>query len=111
MYYLISIKVYNIMGWKCMLVAQMIYRPKFPPPVGRSLVDKKLSAIQTLAVICTQLEQDASAEKIKESLDLEDNTFSFYVEFALESKWLVRNENGKYKITITGKEFISSILS
>lgn len=102
------------MGWKCMLVAQrlsqMIYRLKFLP-FGRALVSKKLSAIQTLAVICTELEQGASEEKIKENLELEDKTFSFYVEFAFENKWLIKAEKGKYQITITGKEFISSVLS
>ena len=75
------------------------------------LVPEKLSAIKTLAIICSQLEQGASEEKIKESLDLEPKTFSFYVEFALENKWLIRHEYGKYETTAIGKEFISSIQS
>jgi predicted transcriptional regulator len=74
-------------------------------------VGKRLSAIQTRAVICTELEQGVPEEKIKENLELEDKTFSFYVEFAFENKWLIKAEKGKYQTTTTGKEFIRSVLS
>jgi predicted transcriptional regulator len=49
-------------------------------------------------------------KKKSEYLDLEDDEFSSYVEFALENNW-INKESGKYTITNYGKEFISELRS
>ena len=75
---------------------------------------EKRSPLQTIAIICIKLEQGISEEKIKVDLDLneyDDNLFSFCVEFALENNFLIKQEKGKYAITNTGKEFVSSFQS
>ena len=41
-----------------------------------------------------------------EYLDIEDDLFTFCVEFALENNLIIR-QDGRFKITIYGKEFIS----
>ena len=71
------------------------------------------SPLQTIAFICIKLDQGVSEEKIKKDLDLDedDDLFSFCVEFALENSFLIKQENGKYAITNTGKEFISAFPS
>jgi hypothetical protein len=67
------------------------------------------SPLQTIALICTKLDQGVSKDKIRLDLDLDDDDlFSFCVEFALENNFLIKQENGKYAITNTGKEFISA---
>ena len=47
-----------------------------------------------------------SEEKIMEYLDIEDELFIFCVEFALENNLIIR-QDGRFKITFCGKEFIS----
>ena len=67
---------------------------------------KKQSPLNIIAIICTKLEQGVPEEDIRKSLDLE-NEFLFYVEFALENNWIVKVEDGRYKLTAYGKEFVS----
>ena len=62
---------------------------------------------QTIAVICVKLDQGEPEEKIREYLDIEDELFSFCVEFALENNLIIKQEDGRYKITSYGKEFAS----
>ena len=57
-------------------------------------------------MICTKLEQGVPEEDIRKSLDLE-NEFLSYVEFALENNWIVKVEDGRYKLTAYGEEFVS----
>ena len=75
---------------------------------------EKRSSLQTIAIVCTKLEQGVSEEEIRKFLD-RDNEYAsdflnFYIEFALENSWLIKDENGKYKITKYGNEFISVFL-
>ena len=77
-------------------------------------MSEKRSPLQTIAYICIKLDQDISEEKIKKELDLDeydDNLFSFCVEFALENNLLIKQEKGKYAITNSGKEFVSTFQS
>jgi hypothetical protein len=76
---------------------------------------EKRSSLQTIAIVCTQLEQGVSEEEIRKFLD-RDNEYAsdflkFYIEFALENSWLIKDESGKYKMTKYGNEFISVFLS
>ena len=73
---------------------------------GRPLVPEKRSPLQTIAVVCVKLDQGKSEENIMEYLDIEDDLFTFCVEFALENNLMIR-QDGRFKITICGKEFIS----
>jgi hypothetical protein len=75
---------------------------------------EKRSSLQTIAIVCTKLEQGVSEEEIRKFLD-RDNEYAsdflkFYIEFALENSWLIKDESGKYKITKYGNEFISVFL-
>ena len=65
------------------------------------------SPLQIIAVICVKLDQGEPEEKIREYLDIEDELFAFCVEFALENNLIVKQEDGRYKITRYGKEFAS----
>ena len=65
------------------------------------------SPLQIIAVICVKLDQGEPEEKIREYLDIEDELFTFCIEFALENNLIVKQEDGKYKITRYGKEFAS----
>ena len=72
---------------------------------------EKRSPLQTLALICTKLDQGDSEEKIKLDLDFDEydhNLFLFCVEFALENNFLIKEVNGKYSITNSGKEFTNA---
>ncbi len=69
---------------------------------------EKRSPLQTMAVVCVKLDQGESEDKIREYLDIEDELFTFCVEFALENNFIIKQEDGRYKITISGKEFISA---
>jgi hypothetical protein len=71
-------------------------------------VPERLSPLQTIAVVLTKLDQGASEEKIKESLDLEHDLFSFCVEFSLENNFVIKQEDGTYAITLSGKAFVSA---
>ena len=62
------------------------------------------SPLQTIAVICVKLDQGEPEEKIREYLDIEDELFTFCIEFALENNLIVKQEDGRYKITLYGKE-------
>jgi hypothetical protein len=75
---------------------------------------EKRSSLQTIAIVCTKLEQGVSEEEIRKFLD-RDNEYAsdflkFYIEFAQENSWLIKDESGKYKITKYGNEFISVFL-
>jgi hypothetical protein len=70
-------------------------------------VPEKRSPLQTIALICVKLDEGESEEKIMEYLDIEDDLFIFCVEFALENNLMVR-QDGRFKITVAGKEFISA---
>ncbi len=70
----------------------------------------KQSPLYIIAVICTKLVQGVPEEDIRKSLDLE-NDFLSYVEFALENNWIIKQEDGRYKLTNYGKEFVSEFRS
>ena len=57
------------------------------------------SPLQIIAVICVKLDQGEPEEKIREYLDIEDELFTFCIEFALENNLIVKQEDGRYKIT------------
>jgi predicted transcriptional regulator len=69
---------------------------------------EKRSTLQIIASNCTKLQEGASEEKIREYLDLEVEVFSYYVEFALENNWIIKEDDGKYTITNYGKESVSA---
>jgi predicted transcriptional regulator len=71
-------------------------------------VPEKRSPLQIMAVVCAKLDKGESEDKIREDLDIEDDLFTFCVEFALENNFIIKQEDGRYKITIYGKEFISA---
>ena len=73
---------------------------------GRQLVPEKRSPLQTIAVVCIKLDQGECEEKIMKYLDIKDDLFTFCVEFALENNLIIR-QDGRFKITTCGKEFIS----
>ena len=68
---------------------------------------KKQSLLYIIAVICTKLEQGIPEEDIRKSLDLENDLFLSYIEFALENNWIIKQEDGRYELTNYGKEFVS----
>jgi predicted transcriptional regulator len=72
---------------------------------------KKQSLLHLIAIICTKLEQGVPKEDLRKSLDLENDLFLSYIEFALEIKWLIKQEDWKYKLTDYGKEFVSEFRS
>jgi hypothetical protein len=74
-------------------------------------VSERLSPLQATALICTKLDQGVSEEKLRDWLTLEDNLFSFCVEFAVENDFLIKQQDGKYRITANGKEFVTSLIS
>ena len=65
------------------------------------------SPLQTIAVICVKLDQGEPEEKIREYLDIEDELFAFCLEFALENKLIIKQDDGRFKITSYVKEFAS----
>ena len=65
------------------------------------------SPLQIIAVICVKLDQGEPEEKIREYLDIRCYLFTFCIEFALENNLIVKQEDGRYKITRYGKEFAS----
>lgn len=69
----------------------------------------KRSLLETIAIICTMLAQGKSEDEIRRFLDPDNecaaNFISFYVKFAYEKNWLVR-EGDKYFITESGNEFM-----
>lgn len=66
-------------------------------------------------MVCLQLEKGIPEEQIHKLLDLDtefDLGFQFYVDFALENNWIIKNkETGKYTVTNYGIEFMNSILN
>jgi hypothetical protein len=74
-------------------------------------VPERLSPLQTIALICIKLDQGTSEEKVRDWLTVEDNLFSFCIEFAVENDFLIKQQDGTYRITASGKEFITSIRS
>jgi predicted transcriptional regulator len=72
---------------------------------------KKRSPLNIIAIICTKLVQGVPEEDIRKSLDLENDLFLSYIEFALENKWITKQEQGRYKLTNYGKEFVSEFQS
>lgn len=72
---------------------------------------ERLSPLQTIALICTKLDQGVSEEKIRDWLTLEDDLFSFCIEFAVESNFLIKQQDGRYRITTHGKAFVTSFRS
>jgi hypothetical protein len=68
-----------------------------------------------IAIVCSKLVEGISEEEIRRMLDPDyeyaADFLQFYVEFALENNWIIKNkESGKYNITKYGKEFISVFL-
>jgi predicted transcriptional regulator len=74
-------------------------------------MSKKQSPLFIIAVICTKLEQGVPEEDIRRSLDLENDLFLSYIEFALENNWIIKQFDGRYKLTNYGKEFVSEFQS
>jgi predicted transcriptional regulator len=72
---------------------------------------KKQSLLYLIAIICTKLEQGVPEEDIRNSLDLENDLFLSYIEFALENSWIIKQQDGRYKLTDYGKEFVSEFRS
>ena len=74
---------------------------------------EKRSSLQTIAIVCTKLEQGVPEIEIRRLLDSNNEYASdflkFYIEFALENNWITY-ESGKYKITGSGNEFINVFL-
>ena len=68
---------------------------------------EKWSPPQTIAVICVKLDLGEPEERIRECLDIEDELFAFCVEFAIENNLIIKQDDGRYEITIYGKEFAS----
>jgi predicted transcriptional regulator len=79
--------------------------------VKNPIMTKKQSDLYIIAVICTKLEQRVPAEDIRKSLDLENDLFLSYIEFALENNWIIKQDNGRYKLTNYGKEFVGEFRS
>lgn len=71
-------------------------------------------SLQTVAIICTKLEQGLPENQIRKSLDLENDgifdSFAHYLEFALKNNWIIKENNTKYAITKYGKEVINALL-
>jgi predicted transcriptional regulator len=42
---------------------------------------------------------------------IRNNPFLSYVEFALENNWIIKQEDGSYKLTDYGKEFVNEFRS
>ena len=59
--------------------------------------------LQTTAVFCVKLDQGEPEEKIREYLKIEDELFAFCLEFALENKLIIKQEDGRYEITSYGR--------
>jgi hypothetical protein len=64
---------------------------------------EKRPSLQTIAIVCTKLEQGVPEEEIRKFLD-RDNEYAsdflkFYIEFALENNWLIKEESEKYTTT------------
>jgi predicted transcriptional regulator len=72
---------------------------------------KKQSLLYLIAIICTKLEQGVPKEHIRKSVDLENDLFLSYIEFALENNWIIKQQDGRYKLTDYGKEFVSEFRS
>ena len=72
---------------------------------------KKQTPLYIIAVICTKLVQGVPEEDIRKSLDLENDLFLSYIEFALENNCIIKLEDGGYKLTDYGKEFVSEFRS
>ena len=70
-------------------------------------MSKKQSPLLIIAVIYTKLELGVPEEDIRRSLDFENDLFLSYIEFALENNWIIKQEDGRYKLTNYGKEFVS----
>jgi predicted transcriptional regulator len=71
----------------------------------------KQSPLFIIAIICTKLVQGVPEEDTRKSLELENDLFLSYIEFALENKWIIRHDDGRYKITDYGNEFLSQFRS
>jgi predicted transcriptional regulator len=75
---------------------------------------EKRSSLQIIAIVCTKLEQGVPEEEIRKFIDPNNEYASdfltFYVNFALENNWVIKEKDGKYNITNYGKEFISVFL-
>jgi hypothetical protein len=72
------------------------------------IVPEERSLLQTIAEVCVKLDQGESEEKLREYLDIDEELFAFCIEFALVNNLIMKQEDGRYKITIQGKEFVSS---
>jgi predicted transcriptional regulator len=72
---------------------------------------RKQSGLCIIAVICSKLEQGVLEEDIRKSLDLENDLFLSYIEFALENTWIIKQDDGRYKLTNYGKEFVREFRS
>jgi predicted transcriptional regulator len=72
---------------------------------------KKQSPLNIIAIICTTLVQGVPEEDTRKSMDLENDLFLSYVEFALENNWIIKHDDGRYELTDYGKEFLSQFQS
>ena len=53
---------------------------------------EKRSPLQTIALVCVKLGEGESEEKIMEYLDIDDDLFTFCVEFGLENNLMIRQD-------------------
>jgi predicted transcriptional regulator len=53
-----------------------------------------------------QVRTGVPEEEIQKSLDLENDLFLSYIEFALENNWIIKQQDERYKLTDHGKEFV-----
>ena len=69
---------------------------------------EKRSSLQTIAIVCTKLEQGVSEEEIRKFLDRDNEYASDFLNFYILplEKWLIKDASGKYN----GNEFISVFL-
>ena len=74
-----------------------------------NVVPEERSPLQTIGVVC-KLNQGEPEEKIREYLDIENKLFAFCVEFALENKLIIKQEDGRYEITSSWERVRKRIL-
>lgn len=71
--------------------------------------------LKSIAFVITRLNDGFSKEQIfdyfEPTLDKYDMRFvDFCIEFSLENGWFIESDEGRYVLTLTGKEFVNSQL-
>lgn len=72
------------------------------------------SLLEIIAIVCNKLEKGISETEIRRFLDPDGeyaaDFLSFYIEFAVEKEWIIKEDSGKYAITNYGRDFINVFL-